>query len=111
MVMGFVGTFEQCPYNIHRYTANVCRDLRGLYREIRVQGFQICRDCGLPAIPVKKLMKNNNKCREYIATGILRGFPYNLYRVCSNIVPTLNIVFHQEFLQGKVCRCCEEFEA
>jgi hypothetical protein len=33
------------------YTANVCRDLRGVYREIRVQGFQICRVCMLPTIP------------------------------------------------------------
>ena len=28
-----------------RYTANVCRDLRGVYREIRVRGFQIYGDC------------------------------------------------------------------
>ena len=27
------------------YTANVCRDLQGLCREIRVQGFQIYGDC------------------------------------------------------------------
>ena len=27
------------------YTANVCRDLQGLYGEIEVQGFQIYKDC------------------------------------------------------------------
>ena len=27
------------------YTANVYRELQGLYRDIRVQGFQIYRDC------------------------------------------------------------------
>ena len=27
------------------YTANVCRDLRGVYREIGVRGFQIYGDC------------------------------------------------------------------
>ena len=27
------------------YTANVCRELQGLYREIVVQGFQICSVC------------------------------------------------------------------
>ena len=26
-----------------RYTANVCRDLRGLYREMSLQGFEIYR--------------------------------------------------------------------
>ena len=36
---------------ILKHTANVCRDLRGVYREIRVQGFQIYRDCRLPTIP------------------------------------------------------------
>ena len=34
------GTFD---YGL--YTANVCRDLRGVYREIRVRGFQIYGDC------------------------------------------------------------------
>ena len=33
-------------------TANVYRDLQGLYREIRVRGFQIYGDCMLLAIPV-----------------------------------------------------------
>ena len=34
------------------HTANVYRDLRVLYREIRVRGFQIYGDCMLPTIPV-----------------------------------------------------------
>ena len=34
------------------YTANVYRDLKGLYREIRVRGFKIYGDCMLLAIPV-----------------------------------------------------------
>jgi len=32
-------------YNLELYTANVCRDLRGVYREIGVRGFQIYGDC------------------------------------------------------------------
>jgi hypothetical protein len=35
------------------YTANVYRDLRVLYKEIRVRGFQIYGDCMLPTIPEK----------------------------------------------------------
>ena len=31
---------------LNLYTANVYRDLQVLYREIRVQGFQIYGDCG-----------------------------------------------------------------
>ena len=40
-------------YNKERkeYTANVYRDLRVLYREIRVQGFQLYGDCMLSTIP------------------------------------------------------------
>ena len=34
------------------YTANVYRDLQGLYGEIGVQGFQLYGDCMLPTIPV-----------------------------------------------------------
>ena len=36
---------------LREYTANVCRDLRGVYGEIRVRGFQIYRVCMLPTIP------------------------------------------------------------
>ena len=39
-------------HNSDLHTANVCRDLRGVYREIRVRGFQIYGDCMLPTIPV-----------------------------------------------------------
>ena len=38
--------FSQFCYNYWpKYTANVCRELQGLYREIGVQGFQIYEDC------------------------------------------------------------------
>ena len=37
---------------LHTYLANVYRDLRGVYGEIRMRGFQIYRDCMLPTIPV-----------------------------------------------------------
>ena len=33
------------PKNLFFYTANVYRDLQGLYGEIRVRGFQIYGDC------------------------------------------------------------------
>jgi hypothetical protein len=36
-----IGTY---PNNSKWYTANVCRELQGLYREIGVQGFQIYGD-------------------------------------------------------------------
>ena len=37
------------------YTANVCRDLRGFYGEIRVQGFQICRVYVLSAFTINSV--------------------------------------------------------
>ena len=61
------------------YTANVYRDLRVVYREIRVRGFQIYGDCMLPTIPV--ILKSPysdfhcNICREFDFTGILWGYP------------------------------------
>ena len=48
------------------YTANVYRELRGVYGEIRVRGFQIYKDCMLPAIPV--IFKVNTLCGLLIST-------------------------------------------
>ena len=39
----FIGTCP--PVSTFTYTANVYRDLQGLYRETRVRGFQIYGDC------------------------------------------------------------------
>ena len=61
------------------HTANVYRDLRILYMEIRVWGFQIYGDCMLPTIPV--VLKppysdfHCNICREFDFTGKLLGYP------------------------------------
>ena len=47
---------------ISRYvdiTANVCRDLQGLYREMSVRGFQIYRDYRQPAMPVKNFREKH----------------------------------------------------
>ena len=76
----------------------------GFYGEMRLQGFQIYRDCGLQANPAKNFKENNKKCREYDATWILWGFLFNSYRIypqypCSDIFPALFIVFPQDFLQ------------
>ena len=43
---------------VQSYTANVCRELQGLYREIGVQGFQIYGDC----------MYTRNPCNFEIST-------------------------------------------
>ena len=62
-----------------RYTANVYWDLQGVYREIRVQGFQIYGDCPLPKIPVILKSPHShfhcNICGEFDFTGILWGYP------------------------------------
>jgi hypothetical protein len=68
-----------CLKRAQTYTANVYRDLRGVYREIRVRGFQIYGDCMLPTIPV--ILKSPysdfhcNICRDFDFTGILWGYP------------------------------------
>ena len=62
-----------------RYTANVYRELQGVYREIGVRGFQIHWDCMLPAIPVILKSPHSdfhcNNCREFDFTGILQRIP------------------------------------
>ena len=47
------------------HTANVYRDLRVLYREIWVRGFQIYGDCMLPTIPAKISCKVKKKERKF----------------------------------------------
>ena len=47
----------------------------------------------------KFLMKNNNKCRDNVATGLLWGYPIQVVGKspkypCSNIFPALIIVLH-----------------
>ena len=44
-----------CYLGASFYTANVCRDLRGFYGEIRVQGFQICRVYVLSAFTINSV--------------------------------------------------------
>ena len=51
---------------LHTYTANVYRDLRGVYGEIRMRGFQIYRDCMLPTIRV--IFEVNTLCGLLIFT-------------------------------------------
>jgi len=76
------------------YTANVYRDLRVVYREIRVRGFQIYGDCMLPTIPV--ILKSPysdfhcNMCREFDFTGILWGYPtLDVGKSCINYGETM----------------------
>ena len=61
------------------YTANVYRDLQGVYREIRVWGFQINGDCPLPEIHITFKSPHShfhcNICGEFYLTGILWGYP------------------------------------
>ena len=75
-------------------TANVCRDLRGVYREIRVRGFQIYGDCMQPTIPV--ILKSPysdfhcNICREFDFIGILWGYPtLDVRKSCINYRKTM----------------------
>ena len=74
------------------HTANVYRELQGLYRAMGVQGFQIYGDCGcISAIPV--ILKSPhfylhcNICMEFDFTGILRGFPaLDIGKPCNNLI-------------------------
>ena len=66
----------------HRYTANVCRDLQGLYREIGVLGFQIYGDCMLPVIPVISHFRYTSKyCMEKMMYAL---HPYFLVSYFTN---------------------------
>jgi hypothetical protein len=77
------------------YTANVYRYLQGVYREIRVRGFQIFGDCMIPAIPV--ILKSphsdfhcNYILKEFDFTGILWGHPtLDVGKSCINYGETM----------------------
>ena len=60
-------------------TANVYRELQGLYREIGMQGFQIYGDCMYTLNPCNFEIPHSyfhcSICREFDFTGILQGFP------------------------------------
>ena len=71
------------------YTANVYRELQGLYREIRVQGFQIYGDCMYIRNPCNFEIPDSyfhcNICREFGFTWILWGFPaLDEWKPCNN---------------------------
>ena len=51
---------------VTRYTANVCRDLQGLYGKIGLRGFKFMGIAGIPAIPV--IFEVNNLCGLMIYT-------------------------------------------
>ena len=73
------------------YTANVYRELQGLYREIRVQGFQIYGDCMYTRNPCNFQIPHSyfhcNICREFDFTGILQGFPaLDVGKPCNNLI-------------------------
>ena len=77
-----------CYHIFPMYTANVCRDLQGLYREIRVRGFQIYGDCMYTCNPCNFWSKSKKVWTFYINT-LLRffEFPYNFWgdfrRTCN----------------------------
>ena len=65
--------------HLMQYTANVYRDLQGVYREIRVPGFQIYGDCPLPKIHVILKFPHShfhcNNCGGFYFTGIFWEYP------------------------------------
>ena len=70
------------------YTANVCRDLQGLYGEIGVQGFQIYGDCMYTAIPAKiirKFEKNLNLAPLAWAEFKIKIYDYVMYSLCCTL--------------------------
>ena len=76
-------------FSLGPYTANVCRDLRGVCREISVRGFQIYGDSLLPTIPVTLKSPHSdfyhNICREFDFTGIVWGYPTSVVKkTCIN---------------------------
>ena len=75
------------------HTANVYRELQGLYREIGVQGFQIYGDCMYTRNPCNFEIPHSyfhcNICREYDFTGILHA---KFARGGSNGVPAVGLI-------------------
>ena len=72
-------------------TANVCRELQGLYREIGVQGFPIYGDCMYTHNPCNFEIPHSyfhcNICRKFDFKGILRGFPaLDVGKPCNNLI-------------------------
>ena len=87
----YVKTNKTTKYSsriIRRYTANVCRDLQGLYGEIGVRGFQIYGDCMYTRNPCNFWSKSKKVWTFYIYT-LLRffKFPYNF---CGDFRRTCN---------------------
>ena len=69
-----------------RYTANVCRELQGLYKEIGVQGFQSFGDCIPVFLKSPQSDFHCNICREFDIAGILQEFPaLDVGKPCNNI--------------------------
>ena len=71
-------------------TANVCRELHGLCREIGVQGFQIYRDCMYTRNPcnmeISTFLFPCKNCRDFDFTGKLWGYPtLNVGKSCKKI--------------------------
>ena len=64
---------------MNMYSANVYRELQGLYREIGVQGFQIYGDCMYTRNSCNFEISHSDFhcdiCRECDFTGIPQGFP------------------------------------
>ena len=67
------------------YTANVYRDLRVLYREIRMRGFQIYGDYILPTIPVKISCKVKKKKKDLLCFSNLFSNFLTIFARISNL--------------------------
>ena len=70
---------QQIALELPDCTANVCRELQGLYREIRVQGFQIYGDCMYTCNPCNfQISTVCNICREFDLQGFYRDSPHQM---------------------------------
>ena len=76
------------------HTANVYRDLRILYMEIRVRGFQIYGDCMLPTIPVIFEISTSYVDFYYLLFFMIFffKFPYNFCRDFRLLVISINFI-------------------
>ena len=86
-------------FDVH--TANVYRDLRIPYREIRVRRFQIYGDCMLPTIPV--IFEISTFLWTFIIYSFLWfffKFPYNFIRDFRLLVISVNFI---RMLWGTLC--------
>ena len=85
------GESEELSLKFSNYTANVYRELQGLYSEIGVQGFQIYGDCMYTRNPcnieISTLLFPCKNCRDFDFTGILWGYPtINVGKSCNKII-------------------------